>query len=81
MDYYVRHGEIQGRYLVFLKLTALYFTMSDIVHQLNKRLKNSKYGQRKVIFEKNVKSSKFKTSKIIENNQCLSVNLVIILHQ
>ena len=27
-----KHGEIQGRYLVFLKLTALYFTMSDIVH-------------------------------------------------
>ena len=31
MDY-ARHGEIQGRYLVFLKLTALYFTMFDIVH-------------------------------------------------
>ena len=35
---YVRDGEIQSRYLVFLKLTALYFTMSDIVHkQINDR--------------------------------------------
>ena len=33
MDY-VRHGEIQGRYLAFLKLTALYFTMSDWVHKV-----------------------------------------------
>ena len=31
MDY-VKHGEIQGRYLVFFKVTDLYFTMSDIVH-------------------------------------------------
>ena len=27
---YVKHGEIQGRYLVFLKLTALYFIMSIV---------------------------------------------------
>ena len=31
MDY-VKHGEIQGRYFVFFKVTALYFTMSDMVH-------------------------------------------------
>jgi hypothetical protein len=31
MDY-VRHGEIQGAMWSFLKLTALYLTMFDIVH-------------------------------------------------
>ena len=34
MDY-VRHGEIQSRDMFFLTASALYFTMSDIIHDYN----------------------------------------------